>query len=146
MSALASPLQVLLNFQECIILREGLEHGEAENGRTVSNGVLSFDLLESIEVVRVGGCMQLQDFIVDLACELPINDISQDLPLCLKLSLDRNAGQDLLVEPMNLTDLQGQGISNLLLSLFDQFIDDLADYLIISLDLQQLKQVQILVR
>ncbi len=73
----------------------------------MGNGVLALNLLECVEVVGVGAGVQFEDLVIDVASELTLNDISQDLAFRLVLGLDRDAGQDLLVEAVDLAYLQG---------------------------------------
>jgi hypothetical protein len=47
---------------------------------------------------------------------------------------------------VDLADFEGEGVGDLFFILFYQFVDDLGDYLVISLDLQQLQQIEILRR
>ena len=53
MGALAGPLQILFDLEELIVLGERLQHRQAEDGRSMGDRVLAFDLLEIAEVMRV---------------------------------------------------------------------------------------------
>jgi len=49
----ASPFQILFNLEELGFLGKRLQHGQAEDGGSMGDGVLAFDLLEVAEVVGV---------------------------------------------------------------------------------------------
>ena len=42
MCALGSPFEVLFDFEEGVVLSVGLQHGESEDGRPVSDGIFVF--------------------------------------------------------------------------------------------------------
>ncbi len=72
----------------------------------MGDGIFSFDLFEPIQVVRIGLGMKLKDLVVNIACELSFNDISQYFSLPLKLSFNGDAGQYFFIEAMNFTDFK----------------------------------------
>jgi hypothetical protein len=70
------------------------------------NGILSFNLLKPVKIVRISFSMKLKDLIVNIACKLPFDDIGKDFSFSLKLCFNRDTGQNFLVKAVNLADFE----------------------------------------
>lgn len=110
----------------------------------MGNGVLALNLFQTSQVMWVSLSVRLQDEVVDSTRKLSTDHLGKHLPLGLELRLNWDSIQNLLVKAVDFADLQGQGKGNFFLILFDEFVDYSGNVLVVSLDLQDLQQVQVL--
>lgn len=104
MSTFGGPFEVFFNLQKLVILSESLEHRKRHDSTGVGDGVFGFYLLHHLKVMRVGFCLSLKNFIVELIGKFSLNDLGQNLSLGCEFLFDWNVCQDFFVKPMNLTD------------------------------------------
>jgi hypothetical protein len=79
-----------------------------------------------------------KNFVVDVAGELSFDDVCEYFSVVFEFSFDGDAGEYFFVETVYFTHFEGEGVGDLFLVFFDEFVDEFSHGFVVSFDLEQL--------